>query len=161
MNMECTQIKAKLADYSVGLLGERESKLVEAHLAQCPSCAAELRALERVDRVLKAVEPEQPPAHLWHSIRARIEAEHRRATPSWRRWFAVPRLALGSAAAAAALVAIAYFIVPRSPDGEAPQHENAEQLMHTHQMMSWGDPLSDKAALGVILASRSRLQEVP
>jgi len=73
----------------------------------------------------------------------------------------VPRLALGGAAAAAALVAIAYFIVPRSPDGEARQHENAEQLMHTHQMMSWGDPLSDKAALGVILASRSRLQEVP
>jgi anti-sigma factor RsiW len=162
MNMECTQIKAKLADYSVGLLGERENKMVEAHLAQCPSCAAELRALERLDRVLKAVEPEEPPAHLWHSIRARIEAEHPRLQiPFWQRWFSVPRLALGGAVAAAVLVAIAYYSVLRSPEGEASLHENAEQLMHTHQMMSWGDPLSDKAALGVMLASRAQTQEVP
>ncbi|MCL6475016.1 MAG: zf-HC2 domain-containing protein [Firmicutes bacterium] len=160
--MECTKIKAKLADYSVGLLAEREKQMVEAHLAQCPSCAAELRALERVDRVLRTVEPEEPPAHLWNSIRARIEAEPQRVQiPFWQRWFSVPRLALGGAAAAAVLVAIAYFSLPRSPEGDAPQHDNAEQLMHTHQMMSWGDPLSDKAALGVMLASRSQPQEVP
>jgi anti-sigma factor RsiW len=160
--MQCTDVKAKLADYSVGLLGEREREAVGAHLAQCASCAAELRALERLDRVLKAVEPEEPPAHLWHSIQARIEAEPSRArVPFWRSWFTVPRLALGGAVAAAVLVAIAYLGAPRPPEGEAPSPENAEQWMHTHQMMSWGDPLSDKAALGVMLASRSQTQEVP
>ncbi|GIV15523.1 MAG: hypothetical protein KatS3mg022_0958 [Armatimonadota bacterium] len=160
--MQCTHIKQKLADYSVGLLDERERAAVEAHLAQCASCAADLRALERVDRVLKAVEPEEPPAYLWQSIRARIEAEPQRTRiPFWQSWFTVPRLALGGAVAAAVLVAIAYLGMPRPPEGEASSHESAEQLMHAHQMMSWGDPLSDKAALGVVLASRSQTQEVP
>lgn len=160
--MQCTDIKARLADYSVGLLNEREREAIAQHLTECASCAAELRALERVDRVLNAVESEEPPAHLWQTIRARIEAEPQRARiPFWQNWFTIPRLALGGAAVAAVLVAVAYFGTPHSPEGEPPLHENAEQFMHTHQMMSWGDPLSDKAALGVMLASRSQPQEVP
>lgn len=160
--MQCTDIRTKLADYSVGLLDERERKAVAEHLAQCASCTAELRALERVDRLLNAVEPEEPPAYLWQSIRARIEAEPQQTrTPFWHGWLTIPRLALGGAVATAVLVALAYFGVPRSPEEQTPLHENAEQLMHTHQMMSWGDPLSDKAALGIALASRSQPQEVP
>lgn len=160
--MQCTEVKARLADYSVGLLNERERKAIAQHLTECASCAAELRALQRVDRVLNAVEPEEPPAHLWQTIRARIEAEPQRApTPFWQSWLTIPRLALGGAAAAAVLVAIAYLVIPRSPGGETFPHENAEQLMHVHQVMSWGDPLSDKVALGVALASQSTTQEVP
>lgn len=160
--MQCTEIKTKLADYSVGLLDEQERKTIAEHLAQCASCTAELRALERVDRVLSAIEPEEPPTYLWQSIRARIEAEPQRTRTSfWQGWLTIPRLALGGAAAAAVLVALAYFGVPRSPEEQTPLQENAEQLMHAHQIMSWGDPLSDKAALGAVLASRSTVQEVP
>lgn len=162
MKMQCTEVKMRLADYSVGLLGERERNAVAEHLAQCASCTAELRALERVDRLLNAVEPEEPPAYLWQNIRTRIEAESPRTRTSfWQGWLTIPRLALGGAAAAAVLVALVYFGVPRSPEEQAPLQENAEQLMHTHQIMSWGDPLNDKAALGIMLASRPQLQEVP
>lgn len=160
--MQCTDIKKKLADYSVGLLDERERRAVAEHLAQCASCTAEWRALERVDRVLSAVEPEEPPTYLWQSIRVRIEAEPQRARASfWHGWFTIPRLALGGAAAAAVLVALVYFGVPHFPEEQTPLQENAQQLMHTHQLMSWGDPLGDKAALGIVLASRSQPQEVP
>ncbi len=160
--MQCEQIRTKLADYAVGLLDERERKAVAEHLAQCASCTAELRALERVDRLLRAVEPEEPPAYLWQSIRARIEAEPQQTrAPFWQGWCTIPRLAIGGAAAAAVLVALVYFGVPRSPEEQTPLQESAEQLMHTHQIMSWGDPLSDKAALGIALASRTQPQEVP
>ena len=159
--MQCKQVKSKLADYVVGLLNERERRSVAQHLEQCTSCTTELRALERVDRLLHAVEPEEPPAYLWQSIRARIEAGPQRTrTTFWQGWWTMPRLALGGAAAAAVLAALVYFGVPRPLEEQTSPHESAEQLMHTHQIMSWGDPLSDKAALGIVLASRSPAQEV-
>lgn len=159
--MQCAEVQAKLAEYSVGLLDERERKAIEAHLAECASCAYELRTLERVDKLLGSVKPEEPPAHLWQNIRARIEAQPQKAqAPFWQSWFTLPRLALGSAIAAAILVGVLYFGMPRSPEHEMPLESDASQLMQAHQLMSWGEPLSDKAALGVMLASRSHTQEV-
>lgn len=161
--MQCTEVQKKLADYSVGLLSERERSAIAAHLAECSSCAREWRALERVDRVLSALPPEEPPAHLWMNIRAQIEASPQVAplTPFWRRWFTVPRLAMGSAAAAAVLLTVAYLSQLHAPEAELPPSPQASDLMHAHQMMSWGDPLSDRAALGAVLASRPQWQEVP
>jgi hypothetical protein len=87
------------------------------------------------------------------------EELQRQRTPFWRSWLTAPRLALGGVAVAAAWIALLYFGVPRPAGEERPLPESAEQLMHAHQIMRWGDPLSDKVALGMILASRS--QEVP
>lgn len=158
--MQCTQVTTKLADYALGLLSERERKTIETHLAECASCAFELRALERVDKLLGSVAPEEPPAHLWQNIRARIEAEPQKAqSPFWQSWFTLPRLALGGAVAAAILAGLVYFGMPRMPESEAYPQADPSQLMQAHQLMSWGDPLSDKTALGVMLASR--YQEVP
>lgn len=160
--MHCAQIKTKLAEYSVGLLDVSEREAIEAHVAGCASCARELRALQRVDSLLGAVRPEEPPAQLWENIRARIESTPQGSpTPAWRGWLTVPRLALGSAAIAALMLAALHFgdLLPRQSD--APLHDNPTQLMQTHQMMSWDDPLSDKAALGVLLATRSQAREVP
>ncbi|MGQ9791172.1 MAG: zf-HC2 domain-containing protein [Armatimonadota bacterium] len=158
--MQCAEVQAKLAEYSVGLLDERERKAIESHLAECTSCAYELRALERVDKLLGSVTPEEPPAHLWQNIRARIEAQPQEAqSPFWQSWFTLPRLALGGAVAAAILAGVVYFGTPRAPESEAYPQADASQLMQAHQLMSWGDPLSDKAALGAMFASR--YQEVP
>lgn len=159
--MQCTEVKTKLADYSVGLLNERERRAIQEHLDGCTSCRQDLRALERVDRLLNAVHPEEPPAHLWQNIRSRIEGQPQPVRRTfWRNWFTLPRLALGGAIAATLLVALAYFTSPRPPSGEEHLHADPSQLMHTHQLMSWGDPLSDKAALGTLLASRPHTQEV-
>lgn len=160
--MQCIEVRDKLADYSVGLLSERERRAIQEHLDGCASCRQELRALERVDRLLDAVPLEEPPAHLWQSIRSRIEAQPQPVRPSfWRNWFTLPRLALGGAIAATLLVALAYFTAPHPPSGEEHLQADPSQLMHTHQLMSWGDPLSDKAALGTLFASRPHTQEVP
>ncbi len=157
--MQCNEVKTRLADYSVGLLNEAERQGIETHLAECPSCARELRALERVDRVLNALSVEEPPAHLWENIRAQIETAPRRQVPFWKRWFTLPRLALGGAVAAAILFVVVYLGVPRAPEDGTHPHPEANELMQAHTMLSWGDPLSDKAALGAMLASRP--QEVP
>lgn len=158
--MQCAEVQAKLAEYSVGLLDEQKRKAIEAHLAECTSCAYELRALERVDKLLGSVTPEEPPAHLWQNIRARIEAQPQEArSPFWQSWFTLPRLALGGAVAAAILAGLVYFGTPRALQSEAHPQADASQIMQAHQLISWGDPLSDKAALGAMLASR--YQEVP
>ncbi len=158
--MRCTEVKPKLADYSIGLLGEQERRAIEEHVAQCALCARELRALERVEQVLTALTPEEPPVHLWQSIRAQIDAQSAPTRRSfWNSWFTLSRLAVGSAVAVTILLVAVYLGVPRLPDQTPQAPADAQQIIHAHQMMSWGDPLSDRAALGAMLASRPSLQE--
>ncbi len=160
--MECRQVQTQLTAYLDGLLEERQRQAVAEHLARCETCAAEAQALQRVDRLLRAVEWEEPPAYLWQSIRSRIESEaQRRVVPFWRQLFTLPRLALGGAIAAAVLAAVVFWRAPEPMVEEAPVADSGEALLITHHTMRWGDPLSDKAALGVVLASRSTSQEVP
>lgn len=160
--MQCAEVKNKLADYSVGLLDERERERIESHLMRCASCAYELRALERVDTLLRHVAPEEPPAYGWQNIRARIESQPQPASTPFRlRRFTLPRLAFGGAIAVALVFAMVYFGAQHSPKDDVLLQVDPTQLMQTHQMMSWGDPLSDKVAIGVLIANRLHHREVP
>jgi anti-sigma factor ChrR (cupin superfamily) len=57
--------------YVLGSLAETEAKLFEAHAAECPECAAELEAMQRVvGDLARAVEPVPPPKGLRERILA-------------------------------------------------------------------------------------------
>ncbi len=93
--MECAEMRAKLPDLAVGALTEREAAQVRAHVAACPSCAAELGGLEAVGRLLDRTEPAPAPPETWARIASRLR-------PRRSRWIVV----LAPAAAAAVLLAV-------------------------------------------------------
>jgi len=148
----CEDIQTQLADFAVGALAERERAEVERHLQECPTCQRELSALRRAGAVLDALESEEAPAGLWQSIRRKIETPKQEpARASWwetlfpARW---PRLAYaGLATAAVVAVALVLTFSRLSPA----EDDETQDFLQRHGMLAWNDPLSDKAALGVML----------
>ena len=61
--MRCAEFKEQLGAYALGALEPAEAAAVEAHLAACPECAAELARLEPLPRLVARAEGlEIPPA---------------------------------------------------------------------------------------------------
>lgn len=110
--MTCEDVLARLDDLVDGGLATDEAIAVRAHLAGCPRCAAEHRALVRLLAAAadlpRAVEP---PGDLWPAVRDRIGGGARRpAEPDSRRY----RLwAWGATAAAVLFGAVLLGIVVR------------------------------------------------
>jgi anti-sigma factor RsiW len=100
-----------LAAYALGALDPAEARVVEAHLAECERCRAELRWLEpAVDLLAESVEQVNPPPSLRDELIAitsqdarRVEAGARKR--GWRAWALRPATALAVAAIAAAGIA--------------------------------------------------------
>lgn len=117
----CWRTRRRLGAYQDGELDPTARGRMEAHLAACPACAAEGAALARLREALLAAAPEPPEAvweAFWPQVRQRLasarpEPSHRPAgvRPAFR---AHPRLALGAAVAAAALV-LAVLVAPWQP----------------------------------------------
>ncbi|HEY5096294.1 MAG TPA: hypothetical protein VII69_14370 [Candidatus Eremiobacteraceae bacterium] len=115
----CTALSEELTD--VGL-GRRASEALTSHLADCPSCAAELerrRALAlRMDAAVSGLVGSQPPAWLIESIAARARSAQppRVLNGTW------PDTAVVSALAASV---IAVIIGLRAMLPTAMQHDSA------------------------------------
>lgn len=88
-----------------GTLTDSEREKLEAHLAECPSCAALKRDLEEM-RALFACE-EEPPATLHDSIMQRVrEEEKKRFVQPVKPMRRLPALSMVAAAAAVVLVVL-------------------------------------------------------
>ncbi|MCX6898235.1 MAG: zf-HC2 domain-containing protein [Verrucomicrobia bacterium] len=148
----CKDIQNQLADFAVGVLVERERAEVERHFQECPTCQRELSALQRTGAVLDALEPEEAPAGLWQSIRREIETPKQEPAhaPWWEMLFPAqwPRLAYAGLAATAILAVALLVTVSRLSPAE---DDETQDFLQRHGMLAWNDPLSDKAALGVML----------
>lgn len=100
----------ELAAYALGALDPGEARAVEAHLADCERCRAELRWLEpAVDLLGESVEQVSPPASLRDELMAITKTEAGGATGGrrrgWRAWALRPVTALAVAAIAVAGIA--------------------------------------------------------
>src|SRR5947208_2611894 len=60
--LTCDQCRSSLLDRQYGLLDAADSAAVETHLANCPACQAEQRAMERFSRLLSAAARSEFPA---------------------------------------------------------------------------------------------------
>jgi anti-sigma factor RsiW len=113
MGFFCWPIRPRLGAYHDGELSPPIRTRIEAHLARCRTCAAESRALASLHAALRAETPEPPEAvwdAFWPQVRMRLQAAPEPEPAWWRAWrpvLARPRLALGSALAAAALAVLA------------------------------------------------------
>ncbi|MCX7826166.1 MAG: zf-HC2 domain-containing protein [Verrucomicrobiae bacterium] len=155
----CKDIQAQLADYVVGALTDAQRAEIERHIRDCAACARERLALERTGALLNALRPQETPAQLWDAVRNVIESEQRRPwLERLREAFAFPRPAYVAGAAVLALAAGLYLMVLRPPP---PAGAETDNYIEQHGLMAWNDPLSDKAALGVMLAQAAAPQETP
>ena len=75
-----------LVDLVEGRLARGERALVEAHVAACPRCAADVAWLERVIGLMRTDDSEAPPRHILAQVRRmfRAPAEPAAATPRRR-----------------------------------------------------------------------------
>ena len=113
-----TEHDAARAQFSAlidGVLTAAEAAEVEAHVAGCPACRADLAQLRATVTLVREVEPVQVPDGFAAAVRGRLE-QLSAAPPqsTWSRWrLALPRLAWSwkTAAAAASLALVAVFAV--------------------------------------------------
>jgi hypothetical protein len=113
-----TEHDAARAQFSAlidGVLTADEAAEVEAHVAGCPACRADLAQLRATVTLVREVEPVQVPDGFAAAVRGRLE-QLAAATPrsTWPRWrLALPRVAWSwkTAAAAASVALVAVFAV--------------------------------------------------
>jgi anti-sigma-K factor RskA len=132
-----------LAAYALGALGPEDARAVEAHLAGCERCRADLRWLEpAVDVLAESVVQLSPPPRVRDELLAITSGEARRAEPGgrrgWRAWVLRPVTALAATAIVAAGVA-GYALRGGEDEGDqsvafetAPAAGNAVAVLDRH-----------------------------
>jgi len=106
VEINCSDTRVLLADYSVGGLRWRIKKRVKNHLRKCESCARDLRLLtDSADMVKRLPEP-TPPDNLWARIFADIATLESPVSARRR-----PVGAVAAVAAVGALAAVLAWIV--------------------------------------------------
>ncbi|MGH9514256.1 MAG: anti-sigma factor family protein [Terriglobales bacterium] len=113
--MNCELAETTIHGYFDGELDAVRSSEFEQHLENCSRCQAVLEGLESLRARLQhgdLYEPASP--ELREKVRKQIGQETSSASSSpglsWKRWFLLP--AFGTLAAAAALIAIIFFVIP-------------------------------------------------
>lgn len=112
------EVEELLGAYALDAVDDDERALVDAHLATCPRCRAEVDAHREVAAHL-AQTGAPAPDHLWDRIAGALEGEPApplrlvRARP---RWASAP-LAAAAAVVVVALVAAGGYLVGRDSDG--------------------------------------------
>jgi anti-sigma factor RsiW len=166
--MDCTLHGHLLEAYLDGELGFERTLEVEAHLASCPVCSAEIQGWKNIRTTLQGPE-------LYHRAPADLEAKLRKLLPQAQSqrapWFQRSIWALGGAAFATAALLISFVLtrpVAPSPDQDvAVSHIRSlmsDHLMDVvstdqHTVKPWFDgkldfapPVQDFAAEGYPLA---------
>lgn len=118
--MECDRILELLPGHLDGSMEERQETEVEAHLRDCPRCAAEEEALKETLALLRNLPPEKAPPELLEGVRRKIAAETQQAAAG-KGLFASSRVRIPLEAAAAVLLfLLVYGIQKQIPVKDRP-----------------------------------------
>lgn len=155
--MKCRNLRERLTEYQLDLLDEAERGEVEAHLAECADCRAELQTLERLDGLMEPMEQHEAPANLWSGVRQRMKP---RREPWWQLRAQPVKQAV--ALAAAMLLAVGgLWLGLRGGPGEMQQYDVLAADFQEYQVVAqWSQPLADDAALGAIYAGLNVTGEI-
>jgi anti-sigma factor RsiW len=73
--MDCRECIEDLTAFQDGELSPKAVEQLKAHLRLCPSCAAELQSLRKVEEHIESTIRElEPGSQIWNLVRARISA---------------------------------------------------------------------------------------
>jgi Putative zinc-finger len=118
--MTCAEALELIDDYVDGLLSGAELHEVELHIAGCPACREEEKALRGLLARAAALPRERPPARdLWSGIAARLDEARREDATRWGRARLFLARPVVLAAAATVVLALASVLVRRPSDNGA------------------------------------------
>lgn len=112
--MNCKELRSRLDDYLDSRLDSAASRDVEAHLAACPGCSAQVR-VERLLRVRLQELPAPPPPK---GFARRVLSAANASRPRLERARPLPLYAAAAAALAFAFVAGGWFFARQSASGQ-------------------------------------------
>ena len=149
---KCGATQAILADYRSEILSPTKRRWLEAHLAECPNCAGELRVLDDVLGLMDANTPlQEPPAGLWSGVANRIAVPEVRR-PFYGQWLARPMRLAGAGAGALALVlGIVFGGVQHDP--VVPVKVASSEYVQSHALYAGQAPLADRVSYLHLVAS--------
>lgn len=156
--MECTIVRTQLFRRIDGELSAFESGQLEAHLAQCASCAQEYRLLTLPGRIAQAIPTLTPSRYFFSRLKARIESEVQ-SIAIWQTIFGLARRVVPALAGItlALLSAFAYFEL-RSPQADIYQAYDrffiSEDQPHPMLIAEQGD-ITDESVLQAIAERES------
>lgn len=117
--IRCETIRPRLTAYLDGDLADADGSVVRGHLRECAACRQVAHDEAALRDGLRALPSVDPPPSMWAGVQAQLAAAEvadahqppwRRALArfaGWRRWMpTLPQLAVGSALAATAVVAL-------------------------------------------------------
>lgn len=124
--MSCRGVRRKISRYLDGELPLSDSRLLEAHLAQCRACAGELAELRGIEALLRETAIPPPPSELVRNLmrRAGTEGSSGALARPWLETLKAWPLAMKFAATGTALLAVYLGLLvsagagPQAPAGE-------------------------------------------
>jgi hypothetical protein len=113
---KCDDVLILLGELVLGIIDDADRGVVERHLTECPSCAAELDVLQTLYGALELLQPVRPDegferrvtAGVRRAVKAEQEAVATLERPK-RTWWQIPGLVPGLAVAAAAVLTVIVF----------------------------------------------------
>lgn len=136
--MECAEVRDNIAARRSGWLSREKASRLDAHLASCAACRAEMEADARLSEALASLEPAVVRTPAW----AQVKAAHALPQPRKRPLWLAP--AFGSVALAAAVL---WFVLGGMGRGAAPTAVAADNLdrsaRETHMMLAVSDLSGD------------------
>ena len=114
--MQCNEAQGKSSAYLDGELSDEQSSAVRGHLRQCQTCEVLFEQESAFIDFAANLEPLEPPDRVWEQICKRIAEEEIADSkePSWRRWLAERRLAMGVVGVSVCAAAAAILVVKTS-----------------------------------------------
>ena len=143
--MRCTNLE-QLAAYQLDALDASHRARIATHLADCADCRRELAALAKTARLVETLPAPAVPDDLWPGVAARINVKTHPAPFAW--WKALA----GAGVVATLLYGMlaAFTASSRSLPIASP---STSPFVARHVLLAAQDPLTDRAALGVLLIS--------
>lgn len=150
--MSCGEIDRLIVREAEDRLGADERARLEAHLARCAACRAELEAQRAVRRLLRSRGAAPVPAGFEERLRARLEGlggVWGLPALAWRRY------TIGVAPVAAALVMLVVLSLSGTPSGASSLWEETTASGAPASAIVWESDLSDEEMFVALLRARS------
>lgn len=150
--MICPFVQSRLSAYLDSELGGQEMLRVQAHIRECPACAAEIEELRALKRMMASMaDPSEPPVGFEEKLLQQIATPSpRRSTPAlpWGRMIAVTGVA-------AALTWLAMSItLAGKPASEPTPNSVAFEVKRDQAFMSGADSFGGSNVMTVGLGGR-------
>ena len=157
---ECEKIQQLLSDFRTGASNENESNKIEAHIANCPECANELKALDDVLELLKSnIAEYEPPVGLWNGVYNQLTSPNAASAlsgPAFVTGSPRPVRAVGVGAAAVVIVFGIIFSIVIQDRKPPAQYTASNEYVQGHALYASQAPLADQVAyLSIATSSES------